>query len=70
MSNPLNSNNKPPVSNGNPSHPDAQGSIRNPFAPSNLPASQHPALRGGVAGNTPIHSPISPNPQPGAPRRG
>jgi hypothetical protein len=62
MSNPINSNSTPPVTNGNPRHPDAQGGVSSPFAPRNLPFSQHPALDRGIAGNRSITNPTTPGP--------
>jgi hypothetical protein len=63
MSTPLNDSNKPPVNPGaHVQQSPAQGGISSPFAPSNLPFSQHPALRNGVAGNTPISNPTPPKP--------
>jgi hypothetical protein len=69
LSNVLNDSNKPPVSNGNPRHPDAQGGISSPFAPRNLPFSQHPALDNGRAGNAPVITPLMPLPDSAPPTR-
>jgi hypothetical protein len=58
----LNDSNRPPVSNGNPRNMPAQGGISSPFAPSNLPRLQHPALNGGNAGGAVVR-PLAPAPQ-------
>jgi hypothetical protein len=62
LSNPINDSNTPPVNPGarvqnNP----AQGGISSPFAPANLPRSQHPALNGGNAGGAVVR-PLTPQP--------